>query len=159
MAAFVGYIVQANGIRFPWPPVGGGVSMDGLSPPEQWAAMPEAAKWQIILFIGFLEFFSEASGTHYMRGGQPGKYPNFSDDDKIIPHPMPLNLFDPFGFSKNASAEKKERGLISELNNGRLAQIGILGFLAEQKVPGSVPLLSGLVPPIGDLEPMAPFSF
>jgi len=157
MAAFVGYIVQSNGIRFPWPTVGGGVSMEGLSPPEQWDAMPEAAKWQIILFIGFLEFYSEAVGTHYMRGGQPGKYPAFSDSD-IIPHPMPLNLFDPFGLSKNASAEKKERGLISELNNGRLAQIGILGFLAEQKVPGSVPLLEGLVSPYAG-EPMAPFSF
>ena len=157
MAAFVGYIVQANGIRFPWPTVGGGVSMSGLSPPEQWDAMPEAAKWQIILFIGFLEFYSEAVGTHYMRGGQPGKYPDFSDSD-IIPHPMPLNLYDPFGFSKNKSAEAKERGLISELNNGRLAQIGILGFLAEQKVEGSVPLLKGLVSHY-DGEPMAPFSF
>lgn len=158
MAAFVGYCVQANGIRFPWPTVGGGVTIgEGLSPPEQWDAMPEAAKWQIILFIGFLEFYSEAVGTHYMRGGQPGKFPNFSDSD-IIPHPMPLNLFDPFGFSKNASAEKKERGLISELNNGRLAQIGILGFLAEQKVEGSVPLLKGLVSHY-DGEPMAPFSF
>ena len=158
MAAFVGYCVQANGIKFPWPTVGGDVSFDGLSPPEQWDAMPEAAKWQIILFIGFLEFFSETAGTHYMRGGVPGKFPKFSEAD-IIPHPMPFDsLFDPFGFSKNASAEKKEKGLISELNNGRLAQIGIIGFLAEQKVEGSVPLLKGLVAPYAG-EPMAPFSF
>ena len=117
--------------------------------------MPEAAKWQIVLFVGFLEFFSESAGTHYMRGGQPGKFPEFSSSD-LIPHPMPLNLFDPFGFSKNASAEKKEKGLISELNNGRLAQIGILGFLAEQKVAGSVPLLTGIVAPYsGKLEEVA----
>lgn len=64
---------------------------------------------------------------------------------------------DPFGFSKNKSAEAKERGLISELNNGRLAQIGILGFLAEQKVEGSVPLLTGLVSHYNG-EPMAPVS-
>lgn len=157
MAAFVGYIVQSNGVHFPWP-----ISFDGSpfpfaagSPPEQWDALPDAAKWQIILFIGFLEWFSEAGGTHYMRGGTPGKYPNFSDSD-LIPHPVPLNLFDPFGFSKNASAEKKEAGLIKELNNGRLAQIGIIAFLSEQKVEGSVPLLKGLVTHY-DGEPMAPF--
>jgi len=157
MAAFVGYIVQSNGIHFPWP-----TSFDGSpfpyaagSPPEQWDALTDAAKWQIILFIGFLEWFSEASGTHYMRGGTPGKYPNFSDSE-LIPHPVPLNLFDPFGFSKNKSEEAKAAGLIKELNNGRLAQIGILAFISEQRVEGSVPLLSGLVPHYSG-ETMAPF--
>lgn len=157
MAAFVGYIVQSNGIHFPWP-----LSFDGTpfpsaagSPPEQWDALPDAAKWQIILFIGFLEWFSEAAGTHYMRGGTPGKYPNFSDS-KLIPHPVPLNLFDPFGFSKGRSEEAKAKGLIKELNNGRLAQIGILGFISEQRIEGSVPLLKGLVPHYSG-ETMAPF--
>jgi len=157
MAAFVGYIVQSNGIHFPWP-----TSFDGTpfpfaagSPPEQWDALSDPAKWQILLFIGFLEWFGEAGGPHYMRDGTPGKYPEFSGSD-LIPHPVPLNLFDPFGLSKNASAEKKEAGLIKELNNGRLAQIGIIGFLAEQKVEGSVPLLKGLVTHY-DGEPMAPF--
>lgn len=188
MAAFVGYIVQSNGIHFPWPTSfdGSPFPWDAGSPPEQWDALTDAAKWQIILFIGFLEWFSEAAGTHYMRGGKPGAYPNFSDHSELIPHPVPLNLFgksriplyhfscrfmpipnsrsplsnaksDPFGFSKNKSAEAKERGLVSELNNGRLAQIGILGFLAEQKVEGSVPLLTGLVSHYNG-EPMAPVS-
>lgn len=157
MAAFVGYIVQANGIHFPWPMTFDGTPFpsDAGSPPEQWDALPYAAKWQIILFIGFLEWYSEAAGTHYMRGGVPGKYPDFSDS-KLIPHPVPLNLFDPFGFSKNKTEKQKAEGLIKELNNGRLAQIGILGFLAEQKVTGSVPLLTGLVPHYNG-EPMAPF--
>jgi hypothetical protein len=152
MAAFCGYIIQSNNIHFPW----NTFAVDGLSPPEQWDALPAAAKWQIIGFIGFLEFFGEASGTHYMRGGTAGKYPSFSDDDSLIPHPMPLNLFDPFGFSKNKSEEAKARGLIIELNNGRLAQIGIIAFLQEQKLEGSVPLLKGLVSHY-DGEPMAPF--
>mmetsp|Transcript_33081 Transcript_33081/g.48943 ORF Transcript_33081/g.48943 Transcript_33081/m.48943 type:complete len:244 (-) Transcript_33081:117-848(-) len=158
MAAFVGYIVQSNGAHFPWP-----ISFDGSpfpsgagSPPEQWDALPAAAKWQIILFIGFLEWFSEAAGTHYMRGGTPGAFPKFSDHSDLVPHPVPLNLFDPFGFSKNKSEEAKAAGLVKELNNGRLAQIGIIGFLSEQKLEGSVPLLKGIVSHY-DGEPMAPF--
>jgi len=157
MAAFVGYIAQSNGFLFPWPQNTAGVMIDSsLSPPEQWDALPDAAKWQIILFVGFLEWFSEAAGTHYMRGGVPGKYPKFSDHPEAVFHPVPFNLFDPFGLSRNASPEKKEAGLIKEINNGRLAMIGIMGFLAEQKVEGAVPLLKGVVSHY-DGEPMAPF--
>jgi Chlorophyll A-B binding protein len=65
-------------------------------------------------------------------------------------------LFDPFGFSKNKSAEAKAKGLKAEINNGRLAQLGIFGFLCEQKIPGSVPLLTGIVKPYAG-EVMAPF--
>lgn len=158
MAAFVGYCVQSNGIHFPWPMTFDGTPFPSAagSPPEQWDALPDAAKWQIILFVGFLEWFSEAAGTHYMRGGVPGKYPNFSDSPELILHPVPFNLFDPFKLSAKASAEKKEAGLIKELNNGRLAMIGIIGFLSEQKVEGSVPLLKGVVSHYAG-EPMAPF--
>jgi hypothetical protein len=159
MAAFVGYIVQSNGIHFPFP-----ISTDGTpypfaagSPPEQWDALSTAAKAQIIIFIGFLEWWSEAAGTHYMRGGKPGEFPAFSSNPDLIPHPVPLNLFDPFGFSSKKSEAQKAEGLVKELNNGRLAQIGIIGFLAEQKVAGSVPLLTGLNLPHYAGEPMAPF--
>merc|ERR1712032_1750389 len=109
MAAFVGYCVQANGLLFPWKSVGGDVDFTGMSPPEQWDAIPEAAKYQIIGFVGFLEFFSEASGTHYMRGGKPGFFPPFLEDDGIVPHPVPLNLYDPFKFSSRRSDEAKEK--------------------------------------------------
>eukprot|EP00578_Thalassiosira_sp_NH16_P016879 CAMPEP_0181121424 /NCGR_PEP_ID=MMETSP1071-20121207/24733_1 /TAXON_ID=35127 /ORGANISM="Thalassiosira sp., Strain NH16" /LENGTH=240 /DNA_ID=CAMNT_0023206247 /DNA_START=1 /DNA_END=723 /DNA_ORIENTATION=- len=158
MAAFVGYIVQSNGYHFPWPIAFDGTPFpsDAGSPPEQWDALSDPAKWQIILFVGFLEWFSESQGTHYMRGGVPGAYPNFSDST-VIPHPVPFNLFDPFGFSKNKSAESKANGLIKEINNGRLAMIGILGFISEQRVEGSVPLLKGLVAHY-DGETMAPFA-
>lgn len=158
MAAFVGYIVQSNGFHFPFPIDFSGTPYpyDAGSPPEQWDALSDAAKWQIILFIGFLEWFSEAAGTHYMRGGVPGKYPNFSDYS-MVPHPVPLNLFDPFGFSKNKSEEAKANGLIKEINNGRAAMFGILGFISEQRVEGSVPLLKGLVPHYAG-ETMAPFA-
>jgi hypothetical protein len=162
MAAFVGYCVQSN-FHFPW-----NMSMDGspfpdtsLSPPEQWDALPFGAKLQIILFVGFLEFYSELSqgeGTesgqlHYTKGGQPGKFPTFD----AIPHPVPFNLYDPFKFSKNMSDETKERRLRAEINNGRLAQLGIIAFLSAQTIPGSVPALSGIVKPYAG-EVMAPFS-
>jgi len=163
MFAFVGYIVHANGIKFPW-----AMSMDGspfpteTNPPALWDTISDAAKWQIFTLIAFLEFWSELSTdehTHYMKGGQPGKYPAFKSgpDSGGIPHPVPFNLFDPFGLSKNKSAEAKERGLLVELNNGRLAQLGIIAFLSEQCAPGSVPLLSGVVPAYSG-EPMAPFT-
>jgi len=46
--------------------------------------------------------------------------------------------------------EKKESGLIKEINNGRLAMIGIMGFVAEQSTEGSVPLLKGVVQHYGE---------
>jgi len=159
MAGFVGYIVHANDIRWPWDAVANSVPT-GLSPQATWDAIPEAAKWQIILTIAFFEFWRENSfilekdgQAHYMRGGKPGYFPTFDQ----LPHPVPFNLFDPFGFSKNASPEKKAKGLLAEVNNGRLAMIGLFGFLSEAKVPGSVPGLAsvGIRPYDGDV--MAPF--
>ena len=110
------------------------------------------------MFVGFLEFWSEIGGEkHYMKGGVPGAYPDFPDKNVIPFTPAGvLNLYDPFGFSKGRPAEKKAKGLLVEINNGRLAMIGIMGFLAEQKVPGAVPALAGLVKPYAG-EVMAPF--
>ena len=61
-----------------------------------------------------------------------------------MPHPVPLDLWDPFGFTKKMSPERKEKALLAEINNGRLAMIGIMGFSAAALVPGSVPALDGL---------------
>jgi len=55
VAAFVGYCIQANGICFPWSLTGtttfGDISAAG-SPPDQWDALPTAAKAQILCFVG-----------------------------------------------------------------------------------------------------------
>ena len=164
VAAFVGYIIQANGIHFPWK-LTGDVSYADISaaggPPDQWDALPTAAKVQILLFIGFLEicgestYILEQSGEkHYMKGGKPGVYPSLK---AVMPHPVPLDLFDPFGLQSKMSPEKKEKALLAEINNGRLAQLGIMAFLAESKVPGSVPALTGKIAPYAG-EPMAPFA-
>merc|ERR1719183_1273800 len=127
MAAFVGYIVQANGIHFPWALTGGpsGISYADISaagsPPDQWDALPTASKVQILLFIGFLEicgestYILEQSGMkHYMKGGKPGVYPSLKS---VMPHPVPLDLFDPFGLQSKMSPEKKEKSLLAEVNN------------------------------------------
>jgi len=157
MFAFVGYIAAANGVRFPWPMQTDGAPFpDITNPPALWDAIPDIAKAQIFGVIFFLEFWSEFGGTHYMRGGKPGDMPDFANNAEGMPHYVPFNLYDPFGLSKNMSEEKKESRLRAEINNGRLAQIGILGFLAEQTTPGSVPALAGVVQPY-DGEPMAPF--
>ena len=57
-----------------------------------------------------------------------GAYPRFDG--------LPLNLYDPFNLFKKASEEKKARGRNAEVNNGRLAMIGLFSLLAESKVPG-----------------------
>ena len=90
-----------------------------------------------------------------MRGGRPGEYPEFGD--RIPAHGSIPDLYDPFGIARKNSDEKKAKGLLAEINNGRLAMIGIMGFMAEAKIPGAVPGLDGLVKPFaGDV--MQPFA-
>ena len=88
MAAFVGYLVHAQGWTWPFSPHLDGSGWPSLeeagSVPALWRALPEGAKWQIILAVGVLEFWDEYQfkgddgmlddkEPHYMRGGQPGK--------------------------------------------------------------------------------------
>jgi len=162
MFAFVGYVVQSN-VHWPWPMTTAGDPFPStdLSPEAQWDAIPEAAKWQILIVISFFELWGEQSGAddgqpHYMRGGMPGRFPTF-DLFRNTVHPVPFNLYDPFGFSKNRSKEKQDAGLVAEINNGRLAMIGIMGFMAAVKVDGSVPLLNSVAQHY-DGDVMAPFT-
>merc|ERR1712151_891864 len=163
MAGFVGYCLHENGIHWPWKlstSLPDYSSFQGLSAPAVWDATPQSGRLQILLIIGFFEFWSESSyvlkadGTsHYMRGGKPGYFPTF----KEIPHPVPLNLFDPFGFTKKLSDEQKAKKLNAEVNNGRLAMLGLMSLISEAKVPGAVPALAGLIKKY-DGQPMAPFN-
>lgn len=156
MFAFVGYLATANGAHFDWAMQLDGTKFpDTTNPPEAWDAIPDGGKLQIFGLVGFLEYWREVnSEKHYMRGGKPGDFPDF--DSKIIPGGA-LNLYDPFGTSRKQTDEQKANGLIKELNNGRAAMLGIIAFLSEAKIPGSVPLLTGVVQPY-DGEVMAPLA-
>ena len=162
MAAFVGYCVQSNW-HWPW-----NMSLDGspfpstdLNPEQQWDAIPPNAKWQILTVIAGLEIWGEAAGkvlqqdrAHYMKGGKPGDYPSFQlfrDQVHFV-----FDLYDPFGFNKSMSQEQKERRLAVEVNNGRLAMLGIFGFISADKIEGSVPLLKDIAIAYAG-EPMSPF--
>jgi hypothetical protein len=157
MFGFCGFIVHANGIRTQGDAIAN--SIPAMSAPATWDAIPYAAKWQIIGFVGLMELWREnkvvlanEGQTHYMKGGKPGYFPSFD----LLPHPVPFNLFDPWGQSKWKTDEEKAKGRLTEINNGRLAMIGLMGFLAESQVPGSVPLLKGIIEPYAG-ECMAPF--
>merc|ERR1711966_370675 len=130
-----------------------------------WDALSTGAKCQILIVVGFLEMWSETSfvlkmyGTeHYVRGGKPGYFPKLSRKDEMaFPHPVPLNLWDPFGFTAKLTPERKEKALLAEINNGRLAMIGIFGLISASKgliVPGLDGL--GIAPYAGEV--MAPFT-
>jgi len=158
MFAFVGYIVQSNFV-FPWAQTLAGAphpSAD-LSPEAQWDAVPLGAKWQIFTVIAALEVWDECGGgslPHYMSGRKPGQYPPFTLFRDNV-HPV-FDLYDPLGFNKKMSEEKKEKRLVAEINNGRLAMLGIFGFLSADTIPGSVPALNGIAIPY-DGQVMQPF--
>jgi hypothetical protein len=163
MAGFVGYCIHENGIHWPWPLASSLPDYSkfaGLSAPAVWDACPQWTRIQIIIVIGFFEWWSEnkfvleSDGTtHYMRGGKPGYFPTF----KEVPHAVPWNLFDPFGFQKKLSAEQKATKLNAEINNGRLAMLGLMSLISEARVPGAVPALAGKIKPYTG-EVMGPFN-
>ena len=82
-------------------------------------------KAQIYFTIFLAEVVSEASGVHYTKGGD-----------------LPTIVFPPINFAPEDADEMKLRQS-RELNNGRLAMISIMSFVAAANIPGSVPLLAG----------------
>lgn len=159
MAAFVGYWVQSNW-HFPWAQTLAGDSFPSieLSPEQQWDACPLMARVQILTVIGLLEVWDEFGGSkdtpHYMKGRQPGKYPTFQEFRDNV-H-FVFDLYDPFNFNKKMSEAKKAERLVMEINNGRLAMLGIFGFLVADTIPGAVPLLNTIAKPY-DGNVMIPF--
>ncbi len=118
--AVVGYLVQEAGIRLP-----GDIDYHGTSfasIPNGWAALsaiPQAGLIQIIAFIGFLELFVLKDVT----GGE------FVGDFR--------NGFIDFGWDSFDEETKFNKRAI-ELNQGRAAQLGILGLLVHEQLGVSI---------------------
>ena len=123
-----GYLSKADNVKF---------ADLGVKPIDAWAAIPDAGKIQIVLSIGLLEFHSEMvfdDKPHYTKGG-----------------PMPGNSNarwpwsgDPLGIMDTLSPEDQLKRQNRELQNGRLAMIGAMGFSSAALIPGSVPALKGV---------------
>lgn len=123
MLAVLGYIFQEAGVRLP-----GLIAFDGTKFTDipngfpALTAIPTAGLYQVIGFIGFLELFCMKSvdGT----GNQfPGDFRNGAID---------------FGWDTFDAATKMQKRAI-ELNNGRAAQMGILGLMVHEKL--GVPII------------------
>jgi len=152
MAAFLGFIAQCT------PTVSGEHTIApyrgyiaGCTPQEQWDNIPLYGKLQIITLVGMLESYGEGAGSpegyvHYTKGGKPGYYPPIKGRGSPWGGQILFNLWDPFGISKvqQLSEESRARRLQVELQNGRLAMIGIMSLLAASSVPGSVPFLANI---------------
>ena len=143
MAAFLGYMAGATEL------VSGPHKIlpyrgyePGLTPPEQWDAIPLYGKLQILVIVGMLESYGELLPQHYTKGGVPGYYPPIKGARPEIL----LNLWDPFNFMARMTPEAKKAGLVKEINNGRLAMLGIFSLISEARVPGSVPVLPNEIP-------------
>lgn len=128
MVATTGYLINAAGFHFPGM-LSSDVSFESLAsmkPIDAWDAVPDAGKAQILGTIFIAELVTESKGTHYMKGGD-----------------LPTMVFPPIDFS-GVDAATLATKQARELNNGRLAMIAIMSFIAEANIPGSVPALSGI---------------
>ena len=131
MAASVGWIINEAGVVFPGD-IATGVPFASLGKGVQaWANVPDAGKLQMLLAIGAIETASEFQKPHYMSGGRLGS----------IPGPFGLRLWDPIGSMSSMDEDTKATKRQMELNNGRLAMIGVASFISASYIDGSVPAL------------------
>merc|ERR1719245_2019119 len=146
MAGFLGYCAQCTPIvsgEHAILPYRGYVA--GCTPQEQWDNIPLNGKLQILVFVGMLESYGEGAGddsyVHYTKGGLPGYYPPIKG--KGPPGQITLDLYKPFDIFPEQT-EEKTRGRQVEINNGRLAMLGLMSLLTES---------NGLiVPPLDGIE-------
>lgn len=126
MLAFLGQIVTRAGIHFPGDIDNHGTAFADIG--NGFAALndvPLGGIQQMIGFIGILELLAmkDVEGT----GEFPGDFRNGGD----------------FGWSGFSEEAKKAKRSI-ELNNGRAAQMGILGLMVHEQLGSSMPLVGQL---------------
>ena len=133
MAAFAGCVVTGLGVHWPGAIDMSGTTFESLGQGgllEAWDKMPFDGKQAIVAAIGGIESVFEAQKPHYVMGGTPGKI-RLTGSTKGA-------LEDKY----DAATLKKKRDM--ELANGRLAMIGMAGFVAARLDEGSVPALTKL---------------
>jgi hypothetical protein len=130
MLACVGYVVAKCGVVFPGLLARDGTQFADLvqsNPFLEWDAVPLGGKLQATLAAAAIELNAEQKA---IEGGKIGEMP-------VLKAWLP---WIPDGEAPSPEAEaKRKQSLISELKNGRLAMIGIVGFYASETIPGSVP--------------------
>ena len=122
--AFLGNIITRAGFHLPGTIDKAGTTFDSL--PNGYAAitsMPGAGLTQLILFVGFLELgvMKDATGEAEFPGDFRNGFIDFGWDN----------------FDEETKLSK--RGI--ELNNGRAAQLGILGLMVHEQLGGVLPIV------------------
>jgi len=116
MLGVVGYLVNKAGIYLP-----GEISTDGTKFSDLGSgwdasfAVPVAGALQVLAFCGFLEI----AGWKQNPGSFPGDFSASSF---------------PVGWTSDYSEEEKLQKRAAELNNGRAAQMGMLGLMVHDKL-------------------------
>jgi len=120
MLAFLGHVVNSNGYHFDgYLSTSQNIKFSDVEPGlAAFKTLPPFGTFQIILFIGWLEavVMKDVTGTGEFVG-------DFRND------------FIDFGWDKFTPEKKMEKRMI-ELNNGRAAQMGILGLMMHEVVGG-----------------------
>ena len=123
MLAVVGYLTTAAGVRFPG-------AEDIPSGFDAWSALPLQVWVQMFFTWSAMEMINrDASEVHGYKPEFPGDFRNGSKinlDGKEKP-------FLDFGWDEKSEEWKRSKRSI-ELNNGRAAQMGILGLMVHEKM-------------------------
>jgi hypothetical protein len=128
MLAVLGHITTSSGTHLGGPIDYAGTEFSSIKTGlAGLSSIPTEGVVQILCFIGFLEIFvmKDVKGT----GDFPGDFRNGFD----------LGLWD-----KYTDEEKMKKRSI-ELNNGRAAQMGILGLMVHEKIGGDPYIINNLL--------------
>jgi len=135
MLATVGWLLNEFGVFWP-----GAIDNDGLkfadlgtNPLAAWDAIPLNGQLQVWLAIGLIEI-SDPMSTALLT----------EDCSPMLDGGKTGLQFDPAGFASRMDPEKMLAKQNTELNNGRLAMIGIISFFTAANYANTVPLLTSM---------------
>ncbi|CAB9498074.1 Fucoxanthin-chlorophyll a-c binding protein A, chloroplastic [Seminavis robusta] len=120
MLAVVGYLTTDAGIRFP-----GAEGIPGGFAALESGAIPELVWAQFVATVALMEMVNQDAGIA-AKGEPMGEFPGDFRNGALD-----------FGWDKQSDAWKRNKRTI-ELNNGRAAQMGILGIMVHEQL-GNIP--------------------